>query len=106
MKQTVRKRKKFCGLVGYSSGLSVGVTGLSVIVYGLSVVNFPDSRTETLNVPDWPGKVIGLSGTFTDRPAKVTDCTVCFPGQFVLTDKPVNVIDRTLSKLTGLLLGG
>ena len=29
-------------------------------------------------VTDWPGNFIGLSGTHTDRPAKVTDYTVIF----------------------------
>ena len=38
--------------------------------------------TQTLKVPDWPGRVTSLSGTFTDRPAKVTNCTVCFPAVF------------------------
>ena len=49
--------------------------GLSAIVYGmgLSVIKIPDSRTHTLKVSDWPGKLTGLSGTFTDRPAKVSD---------------------------------
>ena len=36
-----------------------------------------------LKVLNWPGKVTGLSGTFTDRPAKLTDCTVISPAQFV-----------------------
>ena len=34
-------------------------------------------------VPDCPGKVTGLSGTFTARPAKVTNCTVISPEQSV-----------------------
>ena len=42
-------------------------------------MKFPDSRM--FKVPDLSGKVSGLSGTFTDRPAKVTDCTVIFPAQ-------------------------
>ena len=62
--------------------LSVSVTGLSVSVYGLSV-SLPISRTETLKVPDWPGKVTGLSRTFADRSGKVTDSMVCFPAQSV-----------------------
>ena len=32
---------------------------------------------------DWPCNFTGLSGTLTDRPAKVTDCTVTFPAQSV-----------------------
>ena len=65
-------------------GLSVSVTGLSVIVYGLSVANFPESGTQMCKLPDWPGNVTGLLGTLTDRLVKVTDCTVCFPGQSVI----------------------
>ena len=64
-------------------GLSVSVTGLSVVVYGLCVLvegvlvpNIPDSRTQSVKVTDWPGKFTGLSGSLTDRPAKVTNCTV------------------------------
>ena len=37
------------------------------------VTNFPNSRTQSV-------KVTGLSGTVTDRPAKVTDCTVTLSG--------------------------
>ena len=72
------------------SGLSVSVTGLLVIVYGLSVsvydlsvTNFPDSRTQSVKVTDWPVNFTGLSLTVTDRPAKVTDCTVTLPAQLV-----------------------
>ena len=36
-----------------------------------------------LKVPNWPGKLTGLSGTFSDRPAKVTNCMVIFPAQSV-----------------------
>ena len=68
--------------------LSVTVTGLSAIAYGLSVslyclsvTKIPDSRTPMLKVPNWPLKLTGPSGTFTDRLAKVTDCTVIFPAQ-------------------------
>ena len=71
-------------------GLFVGVTALSAIVYGLSgslhglsVIEIPDSRTQMLKVPDWPGKLTGLSGTFTDRPAEVTNCMVIFPAESV-----------------------
>ena len=82
--------KYIAGLSVTVPSLSVGVTGLSAIVYGLSVslhclsvMKVPDSRTQTLKVPDWPGNVAGLWGTFTDRPAKGTDCTVIFPAQSV-----------------------
>ena len=57
--------------------------GLSVIIYSLLVEKVPDSRTQNLKVSNWPGKVIGLLGTFTDMSAKITDCTVCFPTQSV-----------------------
>ena len=63
------------------TGLSVVVCGLSVSVYGLSVTNFPDSRTQSVKVTDRPVNFIGLSGTLTDRPAKVTDCTVTLPAR-------------------------
>ena len=42
-----------------------------------------DSRTQMLKVPDWPGKVTGLSRTFADGPTKVTNCTLIFPAQSV-----------------------
>ena len=61
-------------------GWSVVVYGLSVSVYGLSVTNFPDSRTQSVKVTDWPVNFTGLSGPVTDRPAEVTDCTVTFSG--------------------------
>ena len=71
-------------------GLSVSVTGLSVIVYGLSVsvsdlsvTNFPDSRTQSVKVADWPVSCTGLLETVTDRPAKLTDCTVTLLAQSV-----------------------
>ena len=71
-------------------GLSFTVTGLSATIYslsvsfqGLSVIKIQDSGTQTLKVPDWPGKLIGLLGSFTDRPAEVTDCVVIYPGQSV-----------------------
>ena len=91
-------------------GLSVSVTGMSVVVYGLSVsvkglsvTNFPDSRTQSVKVNDWPVNFTGLSGTLTDRPAKVTDCTVTLPvrsvshhiqsifgtSRILVTDRPV-----------------
>ena len=80
---------QICGSVTVPS-LSVSVTGLSVIVYsvsvsisGLSVTNFPDSRTRSVKVTDWPVKFTDLTGTVTDRPAKVTNCTVTFPAQSV-----------------------
>ena len=79
--QAVRS-KNIAGLSVTVPGLSVSVTGLSVVVYGLSVsvyglsvTYFPDSRTQSVKVTDWPVNFTGLSGTRTDRPAKVTDCT-------------------------------
>ena len=50
---------------------------------GLSVIKFPDYRTQTLKVAKRPEKVAGLSGKFTDRLAKVTDCTVISPAESV-----------------------
>ena len=51
-------------------GLSVSVTGLSVIVYGLSVSVydlsvkiFPDSRTQSVEVTNWPVNFTVLLGT-------------------------------------------
>ena len=57
--------------------------GLSVSLYGLPVTIFPDSRTQSVKVTDWPVNFTGLSGTVIDRPAKVTDCTVTLPSQSV-----------------------
>ena len=78
--------KNIAGLLVTFPGLSVGVTGLSLVVYGLSVsvyglsvTNFPDSATQSVKVTNWPVNFTGLSGTVTDRPAKVTDCTVTLP---------------------------
>ena len=65
------------------TGLSLVVYGLSVSVYGLLVTNFPDSRAQSVKVTDRPVNFTGLSGTVTDRPAKVTDCTVTLPAQSV-----------------------
>ena len=64
---------------------------------------FPDSRIQSVKVTDWPVNFTGLSGTVTDRPAKVTDCTVTPPiqsahtvwksifgtSQILVTDRPV-----------------
>ena len=61
------------------TGLSVIVYGLSVSVYSLSVTNFSNSRTQSVKVTDWPVNFTGLSGTVTERLAKVTDCTVTLP---------------------------
>ena len=36
-----------------------------------------------LYIPNWPGKLTGMSGTFTDRLTKVTDCMIIFPTQSV-----------------------
>ena len=103
-----------------ATGLSVAVYGLSVSICGLSVINFPESRTQLVEVTDWPGNFTGLSGTVTERPAKVTDCNVTLPffclssctvGKSIfgtsgilgtdkpvsLTDKPESVTDRPLS---------
>ena len=73
------RSKNIAGLSVTVPGLSVSVTGLSVAVYGLSVsvyclsvTNIPDSTTQSVKVTDWPGKFIGLLGTLTNRPAKVT----------------------------------
>ena len=78
--------KNILGLSVTFPGLSVSATGLSVIVYGLSVsvyclsvTNFPDSRTQSVKVTDRPVNFTGLLGTATDRPVKVTDCTVTLP---------------------------
>ena len=71
------------GLSVSVTGLSVIVYGLSVSVYGLSVTNFPDSRIQSVKVTNWPVNFTGLSGTVTDRPAKVTDCTVTLPARLV-----------------------
>ena len=49
------------------------------------VINFPDSRTQSVKVTDWPVNFTGLLGTVTERPAKVTDCTVTLPAQSVFT---------------------
>ena len=65
------------------TGLLVIVYGLSVSVYSLSVTNFPNSRTQLVKVTDWPVNFTGLSGTLTDRLAKVTDCTVTLPTRLV-----------------------
>ena len=65
------------------TGLLVIVYGLPVSVYGLSVTIFPDSRTQSVKVTDWPVKFTDLLGTLTDRPAKVTDCTVTLPTRLV-----------------------
>ena len=88
--ETDRRVKNIVSLLVTVPGLSVSVTGLSVVVYGLSVslkglsvTNFPDSRTQSVKVTDWPGNFTGLSGTVTDRPAKVTNCTVTFSTQSV-----------------------
>ena len=82
--------QKYCHLSVTVPGLSVSVAGLSVIVYGLSVsvyglsvTNFPGSRTRSVKVTDWPVNFTGLSGTLTDRPAKVTNCTVTLPAKSV-----------------------
>ena len=89
MKQTSRKTKNTAGLLITVPGLSVAVTGLVAIAFGLCVslqgllVTIPDSRTQPLKVPNWPGKLTARSGTFTDRPAKVTYCAVIFPAQSV-----------------------
>ena len=40
---------------------------------------FPNSRIQSVKVTYWPVNFTGLSGTLTDRPAKVTDCTVPLP---------------------------
>ena len=71
--------------VGHFQGLSVTVTGLSATVYNLSaklsclsVIKIPDCRTQMVKVT-FPGQ----SGTFTDKLAEVTYCTVCFPTQSV-----------------------
>ena len=47
------------------------------------VITIPNSRSEMLKVSEWSGNLTGLSGTFTDRLAKVTDCMVIFPAQSV-----------------------
>ena len=57
--------------------------GLSVSLQGLSVIKIPDSRMKMLKVSSWPGKLIHMSGTFTDRSTKVTDSMVIFPIQSV-----------------------
>ena len=44
---------------------------------------FSDSRTQSVKVTDWPVNFKSLSGTLTDRSAKVTDCTVTLPTQSV-----------------------
>ena len=64
------------------------VYGLSVSVYGLSATIFPDSRTQSVKVTNWPVNFTGLSGTVTDRPAKVTDCTVTLPARSVSHHSP------------------
>ena len=79
---------------------------------GLSDEKVPDSRSQTLKILDWPGKVTGLLGTFTDSPAKVIDCiygmfscTVCLSSHTVWTtifgtnwmhdtDRPVVLADK------------
>ena len=38
---------------------------------------------QSVKVTDWPVNFTGLSGTLTDRPAKVTDCTVTVPARSV-----------------------
>ena len=63
--------------------MSVTVYSLSVSVYGLSVINFPDSRTQSVKVTNWPVNFTGLSGTPTDRAAKVTDSAVILPSWLV-----------------------
>ena len=57
--------------------------GLSVSVYSLSVTIFPNSRTQLVKVTDWPVNFTGLSARLTDRPVKVTDCTLTLPTQSV-----------------------
>ena len=37
----------------------------------------------SVKVTDWPVDFTGLSGTLTDRSAKITDCTVTLPAQSV-----------------------
>ena len=63
--------------------MSVVLYGLSVSVYGLLVTIFPVSRIQSVKVTDWPVNFTGLLGTLTDRPAKVTDCTVTLPARSV-----------------------
>ena len=75
--------QKYSQPVGYNSRLVCLVYGLSVSVYGLSIINFPNSRTQSVKVTDWPVNFTGLSGTLTDRPPKVTDCTVTIPARSV-----------------------
>ena len=97
---------KVLGLCGSVTGILVTVYSLSVSLPGLSVVNFTDSRTEMLKVPDVFGKITGLSGIFTDRSAKVTDCMVCFPKQSICyhmrSESPYSRQDRYVIQ-TGLL---
>ena len=38
---------------------------------------------QLVTVTDWPENFTGLSGTVTDRLAKVTDCIVTFPAQSI-----------------------
>ena len=45
--------------------------------------NFPDSRTQSVKVTNQPVNFTGLSGTLTDRLAKVTHGTVTLPAQSV-----------------------
>ena len=71
-----------CLLVTVTS-LPVIVSGLSVSLPSLSDEKVTYSRNQALKVPDWPGKVTDLSGIFTDRMARVTNCTIIFPTQFV-----------------------
>ena len=40
---------------------------------------FPTLGPKSVKVTDWPVHFTGLSGTVTDRLAKVTDCTVTLP---------------------------
>ena len=56
-------------------GLSASATGLSFVVYGLSVTIFPNSRTQSIKVTEWPVNFTDLLGTFT----KITDCTLALP---------------------------
>ena len=58
---------------------------LQLVCFSLGPVGykFPDSRTQSVKVTDWPGNFTGLSRTLTDRPAKVTDCTVTFLAQSI-----------------------
>ena len=92
LKHTGCKMKKCCGLVGYSSRLICYCNRpesycLRLVCFTSRLVsyNILNSRTQTLNVSERPGKLTGLWGTFTGGLKLLTVWYILQHSLFVIT---------------------